>query len=190
MKEIFGIIAVVLSIVAYVPYFHDIIKGKTKPHVYTWFVWGFITCIIFALQIKGGGGIGAYVTLLAGIFSFVVFLLGLRFGDKDITISDTVFFIFALIATFLWLFAKQPVLSVVLLVLIDLLGFIPTVRKTWNKPFSETLFTWKLNAFRHGLSIFALLQYNILTFIYPVAWTTACILFSIMLVTRRKIIKI
>jgi hypothetical protein len=190
MKEIFGIIAIILAIVAYVPYFRDIIKGKTKPHVYTWFVWGFITCIIFALQIKGGAGIGAYVTLLTGIFSFVVFLLGLKFGDKDITFSDTVFFISALLATVLWVFAKQPVLSVVLLVVIDLLGFIPTIRKSWNKPFSETLFTWELNAFRHGLSIFALLQYNILTLFYPVAWTSACVLFSVMLIARRKIINI
>jgi len=186
MKPIIGIVAVILAVVAYVPYFRDIIKGKTKPHIYTWFVWGLVTSIIFALQVKGGGDWGVYVTLSAAILSFVVFALGLRNGDKDIQKIDTAFLLVALFALGLWIFAKTPVISVVLLVTIDMLGFAPTVRKSWNKPYDETLFTWNLNAFRHGLSIFALGQYNILTLLYPLAWTIANILFSTMLAVRRK----
>ena len=186
MKEIIAAIAVILAFVAYIPYFRDIIKGKTKPHVYSWFVWGFITVIIFALQVKGGAGAGALVTLSAAICSFAVFFLGLKNGKKDITKSDTVFFLLALLATAIWVFAKRPGLSVLLLVTIDMLGFIPTVRKSWQKPQEETLFTWELNGFRHGLSILALKQYNFLTLLYPVAWTLANIFFSLMLVARRK----
>lgn len=186
MKEVLGVIAVGLAFVAYIPYFRDILSGKTKPHVYSWFVWGFLTTIIFALQIKGGGGAGAWVTLSAGIFSFVVFFLGLKNGKRDITTSDTLFFVSALVATGVWVFAKQPTLSVVLLVTIDMLGFVPTIRKSWHKPSEETLFTWSLNGFRHGLSIVALRQYNVLTLLYPIVWTAANVLFSTMLIIRRK----
>lgn len=186
MKDAVAAIAVVLAFVAYVPYFRDIIKGKTKPHVYSWFVWGFVTAIIFAIQVKGGAGAGALVTLSAVVCSFIVFFLGLKNGNKDITKSDTVFFILALFATGIWVFAKRPGLSVVLLVTIDMLGFMPTVRKSWQKPSEETLFTWSLNGFRHGLSIVALKQYNVLTLLYPVAWALANIFFSLMLVLRRK----
>ncbi|HEY4964023.1 MAG TPA: hypothetical protein VIH90_04980 [Candidatus Saccharimonadales bacterium] len=186
IKETIGVIAVVLSFVAYVPYIRDILKGKTKPHIYSWFVWGFLTTIIFALQVKGNGGPGAWVTLSAGVFSFIVFFLGLKHGDKNITKSDTVFFIAALVATGIWMFAKQPALSVILLVSIDMIGFIPTIRKSWKKPHEETLFLWSLNGFRHGLSILALRQYSILTVLYPAVWTAANILFSLMLVIRRK----
>lgn len=186
MKNIIAVIAVILAFVAYIPYFRDVLKGKTKPHIYSWFVWGFLTTIIFSLQIKGGGGPGAWVTLSAGVCSFIVFFLGLRNGDKDITKSDTVFFIAALISTGLWVFAKQPTLSVILLVVIDMLGFIPTIRKSWKKPHEETLFLWLLNGFRHGLSILALRQYNTLTVLYPAVWAAANILFSLMLILRRK----
>ena len=188
MKQIVGIVAVILAIVAYVPYFRDIIKGKTKPHVYTWFVWGVVTSIIFALQVRGGGDWGVYVTLSAAVLSFVVFALGLRNGNKDIKKIDTAFLLIALIALGLWLFAQQPVVSVVLLVTIDMLGFAPTIRKSWNRPFDETLFTWSLNGFRHGLSILALGHYNILTLLYPLAWTVANILFSTLLIVRRKVL--
>ncbi len=38
MKEFISGIAVALTFVGYVPYMRDTIKGKTRPHVYTWFV--------------------------------------------------------------------------------------------------------------------------------------------------------
>ena len=135
MKEIVGVTAIILAFVAYVPYVRDIIKGKTKPHVYSWFVWGLAGLIIFALQILGGAGIGAYVTLSAALISLLVFVLGLRNGKKDITKLDTIFFITALLSLSFWIFANQPVVSVILLTAVDIFGFLPTVRKSWNKPF-------------------------------------------------------
>jgi hypothetical protein len=39
MKELIGIVSASLAFVAYVPYFRDIFKVKTKPHPYSWFIW-------------------------------------------------------------------------------------------------------------------------------------------------------
>ena len=186
IKTIIGLITVCLTIVGYIPYLRDTFKKKTTPHIYTWFIWGTVTTIAYALQVSGGAGVGSWVTLAAAIISYIIFALGLRNGKKDITRSDTVFFILSLIAIFLWLVAKQPILSVILVSTIDMLGFIPTIRKSWHKPHSETLFTYELNAFRHGLSLFALQQYSIVTWLYPGSWALANALFSIMLVLRRK----
>jgi len=49
-KNILGIIATVLVFIGYIPYLRDIVKGKTKPHIYSWFLWCFVTLIAFALQ--------------------------------------------------------------------------------------------------------------------------------------------
>jgi uncharacterized protein with PQ loop repeat len=38
MKEVIGIIAVIFTFVGYIPYIMDTIKGKTKPHIYSWFI--------------------------------------------------------------------------------------------------------------------------------------------------------
>jgi len=186
MKSVLSLIAITLAFVAYVPYIRDILHGKTKPHAYSWFVWGLLGAIIFALQVKGGGGFGAYVTLSAVIITFIVFLLSLKGGKKDITTSDTIFFGAALVAIGLWVLAKQPILSMVLLVTIDMLAFIPTVRKSWHKPNEETLFTWGLNSFRYCLAIVALSQYNILTLLYPITWTIANVMLALLLISRRK----
>lgn len=99
---------------------------------------------------------------------------------------DIIFLCLALFSLFLWLVIKQPVWSVILLVTTDLLGFVPTVRKSWNKPYEEGLFTWEITAFRHALGIIALEKFNILTLLYPVVWVAGNILFSIFIIIRRK----
>jgi hypothetical protein len=185
-KTLISTLAVILSLAAYIPYLKDIFKGKTKPHIYSWFIWGIVTAVAYGLQISAGAGVGSWVTLTVAIVAFIIFFLGMRSGIKDITFFDTIFFILALVAIYLWLVVKQPVESVILVSSIDMLGFIPTVRKSWNKPHSETLFTYKLSTFRHGLSILALQKYSIVTWLYPLTWAIANGLFSIMLIYRRR----
>lgn len=189
MKQLIGYIAVFLTFAGYVPYILDTLKGKTKPHVYTWFMWGSITAIAFALQIQGGAGVGALVTLAAAIVCGFVFLLGLRNGNKDIALIDKVCLLLGTLALVLWLFAKQPVLSVIILSMADILGFIPTIRKSWKKPYEETLFSYQMNTFRFILALVALETYTIVTILYPLTWVIANGLFSIFLIVRRKQVK-
>lgn len=186
IKQIISAVAIALVFVAYVPYIRDTIKGKTKPHVYSWFMYSFLSLIIFSLQIYGGAGVGAYVTLSTVFICGLIFVLAMRNGDKNIVLADTLFFIASLFATAIWLFADQPYVSIVLLVTIDVLATVPTIRKSWNRPYEETLFAWSLNAFRIALSIFALQEYNLLTVLFPASWVVLNLSFSAMIVLRRR----
>lgn len=189
MKDIIGIVAASLAFIAYIPYFRDIRKSKSKPHVYSWFIWGFTSVLIFALQISHGAGAGSWTTATVAVISFIVCFMSLKNGTKYITTSDTIFFIMALVAAGLWLLAKQALLSSILLSLSDLLGIIPTIRKAWNKPNEETLSMWSLNTFRHGLAIVALNKYNIITMLNPSIWVVTNASFSIILITRRRVLE-
>lgn len=186
-KDVLGVIAIILTFAGYAPYFRDVIKGKTQPHVYSWFLWGFVTFIAAALQITGGAGIAGYVTLTAAAMCSTVFVLGyLSKGERDITRSDTVFFIFGFVALGFWLIAEQPVISTILVTIIDLLGFAPTIRKSWNKPHSETLSFYLLNTFRFALAVAALQTYTIITAAYPISWAFANGIFGVILLVRRR----
>jgi hypothetical protein len=187
LKNILGIIATVLVFIGYAPYIRDVINGKTKPHLYSWFLWCFVTLIAFALQWSGGAGIGSLVTLAAGIMCGAVLVLGLiKKSTVKIVAIDTVFLVLAFVALGLWIFAKQPVLSALLTTLIDVLGFAPTVRKSWHNPFSETQSFYYLNSFRFALGIIALQQYSLVTALYPITWFFANGLFALLLLLRRR----
>lgn len=169
MKETIGLIAVFLSIIGHLPYITDILKGKTKPHIFTWIVWAVVTIIAFVGQWQKGGGAGAWTTAVTGLITILIAILAIRNGSKEITKADKISFTIALLSIIPWYFTKDPTISIIIITLIDVFAFFPTVRKTIHDPTSETLFTYALNIFRHGLSVLALANYNLATYLYPVA---------------------
>lgn len=188
MKEVLAAIGVALAFIAYIPYIRDTIKGKTTPHVYTWFLWAVISFVIFALQVSDDAGAGAWITLASGVVVFIVFLLGFRQGKKNVTVTDTIMLIASIAALILWLAADQPVLSTILLVLADVIAFVPTVRKSWNKPEQETAISYAIVAVRHGLGVVSLQRFTLVTTLFPATWTAVNLLFFAFLLARRKMV--
>ncbi len=185
-KTIISIVVVVLSFIGYGIYVLDVVKRKTTPHVFTWLIWTITSAIIWALQVSEGAGVGSWVTFAVTLICGIIFLLSFKYGEKTITKSDICFLILALLALALWRIANQPVLSIILLTLTEVLGFLPTVRKSWNKPWSESPFIWEFTGFRHGLGIFALQQWNVVTVLFPLTWVFANFAFAVVLRIRRK----
>ncbi len=189
IKEIISAIAVLLTFIAYIPYYRDILKGKTHPHVYSWALWSLLTILLVALQIKGGAGAATWVTAAAGLLCLGVVFFGLKEGKKDITTSDTVVAILSLISIGFWLIADQPIISIILVIIADGLAFIPTIRKSWHNPYSETLSLYITNALRFFLALAAIETYTFLSTSWIVFWATGNALFSIMIVIRRTQVK-
>lgn len=189
MKEILGILAVVVAFIGYIPYLRDTYIGKTKPHVISWFLWTLVSFIAFGLQWSKGAGAGSYANFAMGIICLVLFIFSFRNGTKEIKIVDIVSFVMAILAIILWLVVNQPVWSIILVVLIDALSFTPTFIKSWNKPKQETLFTWILNIIRPGLILLSIRELNFVTVLFPIYALIVNSLFCILLITRRKIVK-
>ncbi len=186
IKVIVSIVAIILVFVGYVPYIIDTVKGTTRPHAFSYFLWALLVYIIFALQLQAGGGLGSWITFTVATVMVVVFALSLKNGKRDIRKVDFIFLAIALLAIPVWLVADQPVLSIILLSTIDMLGFAPTVRKSWVDPWSETLFMYFMTAIRHSLAVIALTEINLVTALFPITWTIANVLFIILLIARRK----
>lgn len=189
MNELLTAVGIALGLIGYAPYIRDIVRGKTRPHVYTWFSWGLLSSTTFALQLSDHAGVGAYITLFVALLCFVIFGLALKQGDHDITLSDTLVFFVVLVAIGLWLFAKQPILSILLVVSADVLAFLPTVRKSWRKPRQETLLSYVFAGSRHAVAALALQRFTFITALSPIVLMLANGLFVLMLVARRYAIK-
>lgn len=185
MKEIVGSIAVILTFVSYIPYYRDILRGKTRPHIYSWSLWGLLTVLLVALQIRGGAGPAVWVTASAGLLCLGVVFLSLKNGKKDITASDTVTAILSLVAIFFWLVVDQPVISIILVIIADMLAFIPTIRKSYIDPYSETLSLYVTNSLRFVLALVAVEQYTFLSTSWIIAWIVGNALLSVLLIVRR-----
>ncbi|MEN9613915.1 MAG: hypothetical protein RLZZ347_222 [Candidatus Parcubacteria bacterium] len=169
MKEILAVVASIIAIFGNIPYLKDVISKRVQPHPYTWFVWTLVSAIAFFGQLAKGAGIGALPTASAELFTVIIFFFSLRYGFKHINRTDTYFLIIALLSLIPWILTKDPTFSVVIVVGIDLIAFIPTLRKTWLIPHSETPTLYRMNVLRHILTLFSLQAYNIATTIHSIA---------------------
>ncbi len=186
MKEIFAATAAILAIIGNIPYIVDIFKGRVQPHAYTWFVWTLVTTIVFLGQVAKGAGIGALPTAASGIFTLLIFVLSLRNGFKNVTKVDTVFLVLALAGIVPWVITKDPTISVVIAVAIDLTAFIPTLRKTWLKPSTESPLLYGSNVLRHILALLSMQTYNIATTLHSIVMLATNTAMTMMLVTSRS----
>jgi hypothetical protein len=158
MKETLGLLAVVIGFVGYVPYFRSIFSGKTKPHAFTWLVWGMLTAIAFGGQVVGEGGAGAWVTGFTAFISFTIFALALMKGKRDFPLPDWLCLAGCMVALALWAFTEDPLSAIILITLIDLIAFVPTFRKSYTQPYSEVAFTYALSGLKFLIALFALEQ--------------------------------
>jgi len=177
-----------MAFVGYIPYLKDTLTGKTKPHVISWFLWALVSFIAFGLQWSKGAGAGSYANFAMGLICLVLFILSFKNGTKGVKTVDIISFVMAILAIILWLMVNQPVWSIILVILIDALSFVPTFVKSWSKPQQETLFTWVLSAVRQGLILLSIRKLNFVTVSFPAYALIANTLFCTMLVTRRKVV--
>lgn len=186
MKTTLGIIATVIALVAYIPYFRNIFSGKTKPHAFSWLVWGSLTAIGFAGQVAENAGPGAWVTGFTAFVCFFIFMAALVKGEKDIVLIDWLSLLGAGFALLFWWITQGPLLSVILITLIDALGFFPTFRKSYYKPEQETAITFALSGLKFVIAIAALENFSVVTWLYPASLVVMNGLFVTMLIIRRK----
>lgn len=186
MKVFLGSLAILIAIYSYIPYFRNILRGKTKPHAFSWFIWSLLTGIAFFAQIADKGGPGAWVTGFTALVCFFFFILALNRGEKNIVWLDWLSLIGALVALAIWTLTSDPLLSVILITVIDGLGFIPTFRKSFNKPNEETALTYSLSAIKFAIAIAALDNVTIVTTLYPASLVIMNGLFVVMVLMRRK----
>ncbi|HSU72337.1 MAG TPA: hypothetical protein VLJ21_00630 [Candidatus Binatia bacterium] len=187
-RVVLGVLAVFVSLVGYVPYFRNILSGKTKPHAFSWFVWAVISGIAFGIQYTEGAGPGAWAAGFTALICVVVFLCAFR-NKNRFPATDWVALIVALVALVLWLVAKQPLVSAILVSATDALAFVPTYRKGFQRPYEDTPVTFGLNGLKFFLSLFALQTVSITTWIYPASLVITNWAFVIMMYVRRSQIR-
>lgn len=173
MKDYLAVVAAILAFVGNISYLKDIFRDKVHPHPYTWFIWSIVSMTTFFGGLAKGAGIGALPTGVAEAFTVIIFLFSLKYLFKreagHIRTIDHYFLAAALVGLIPWALTKDPTISVIMVVLIDIIAFVPTLRKTWSQPETERPLLYAMNIVRHILTLFALEAYNIATMLHSIA---------------------
>jgi len=185
-RVILGGLAAIIGVIGFVPYFRNLFAGRTKPHTFSWLIWGILSSITFAAQIAGGAGPGAWIIGVAATLSLAVFVIAIFKGEKEITRLDKISLAAAALGIAVWIVTTNPLWSVVIVTIVDAVGYVPTFRKTHKDPYGETLSLYFLNSISFVISLFALEVVDLTTALYPISLIVTNIGFISMVMMRRR----
>jgi hypothetical protein len=185
-KELLGILSVLFAFMNAVLYLRTVFAGKTRPHAFTWGVWCLISGVIFAVQVAEGAGSGAWLQAFNIISCGFIMVMGITRGDRDYTRRDWAALALSIFSIPLWLMMGDPLLSVLLLCAIDAVAFLPTIRKSWHKPYEEPALPYTLWGMSSVLSVASIESYSWQTIFYPAFLAALNFVFTAMLLARRR----
>lgn len=136
----FVYLAAALSLVGAFGYIRDTLRGETSPNRVTWSLWGVEGVLAFCVELQQHVGLAALMTLMLGLVPCAVVAASFRnrqavwkLGAFDVfcgavSVSGLVF----------WAFINQPTVALVSFVAADQIAALPTVRKSWLAPSTES----------------------------------------------------
>lgn len=186
--QIFGLASFLIGLWGTTVYISSIFRGETRPHVYTHLVWGLISAIAFFAQVYDGAGAGCWAIGLTAAACLFQSGLALKYGEKNITPTDKIALVTALVAIAAWIVTQDPLLSVILASLIDVVAFYPTFRKSWEKPWEENLSAYNIANVKLALSIVAISHFSLVTTLFPAFCLAVNLAFVLWCLWRRQAI--
>ncbi|MDO8435472.1 MAG: hypothetical protein Q7S89_02210 [bacterium] len=158
------VLSAILSLTGSVAYIRDIFRGKSKPNLVTWGLWGFAPLIATGAALSAHADLWATVRIfMAGFGPLLVFLVGFFVPQSYWKLSkfDYACGGLSLIALFAWLGVHSPLTSILLAAIADLFATLPTIIKAWRYPETETVYTYFIGLFTASMVIPAIPVWNI-----------------------------
>ncbi|MEI6352714.1 MAG: hypothetical protein WCO35_02135 [Candidatus Nomurabacteria bacterium] len=166
---LFTVLSSIIGIYCFVPYIKDIFKGKTKPHLYTWFIWTILQTVGVLAMLNAGAKFGVISLALGSVLCLFVFILSFFYGTNNIKTFDKICLVGALIAVFIYFILNDSFWSVIAVTVTDFIGFLPTIRKSYEEPESETLSNYFFSSLSSFLGLGALSYFSFTTSFYLIS---------------------
>lgn len=148
LSEFFLYAAVVIRLLGGWAYFRAILRGEARPNALTWLLWSITPAITFFVGLSLEVGLSLIVTGALAISPLLVFFVAIFKYPEDIKLDrlNIVCGLMAILGIILWQLTDHPILAIVLAIVADFVSSIPTVIKTYQKPFSEHAPTYIMSA--------------------------------------------
>jgi hypothetical protein len=184
--EIAGVIAGVLALTAFVPYIIAILRGSTRPNRATWFIWTVVGLLLATSYYSSGAHDTLWVPVAYVAGPLVVAVLSIKFGEGGWTWLDRLCLFGAAASAPLWWLSGSPLIALVINLLIDALGALPTIRKSYYNPQGEDRTAWALGLAGATVNLFAIEAWSFEIAAYPVYMFVANATIAALVLVPRK----
>lgn len=115
---------------------------KTRPSRSTFWIWAVVQGMMTASYIATGEIFPAGVGIAYTLTIVVIAILSIRYGFGKWGRLDTICTFGAVVTMILWFLFKDPIVVLIASIITDAFGCVPTIKKVWQDPTSESRIAW------------------------------------------------
>ncbi|MEI6022611.1 MAG: hypothetical protein WCQ32_02100 [bacterium] len=168
IKFTLGIIAGIISSLAYIVYIYSILKGESKPSRVTWWVWTFMGLILAISYYFSGARNTIWSPIVEFIGPLIIALLSITYGEGGVEEkSDVICFFGGIVSIILWIVFKSPIVALVTSLFSDMFAIIPTIKKSYLRPQDENIWAWFGTGIADTTNLFAAERMSFGILVYP-----------------------
>jgi hypothetical protein len=170
MLEYFIFLAAFASLLAALAYIHSMFKSATNPNRVTWLMWSIAPLIAAAAAISNGVGWAVLPVFMAGFSPLLIFTASFFAKKAYWKLSKIEYLCGALSASALalWYITDDPNIAIVLAIVSDGFAAIPTLRKAWNHPETESAWPFIVGVFSPAASFAAAVTWTFSELAFPI----------------------
>ncbi len=139
-------------------YIKDTLVGKTRPNRVTWLMWSIAPMIAAAASFFAGASWVVLPVFVSGLGAFLIFVSSFWNKESYWKLGKFDYFcgLFSLLALILWWLTKEPLVAIILAIVSDIFAAVPTLKKSWSNPETETIKNYIFGLFNTLTTFFAL----------------------------------
>ncbi|MGD0053819.1 MAG: hypothetical protein ABSC34_00060 [Acidimicrobiales bacterium] len=133
-------LAIFLALAGMTVYVRDTLRGDTTPNRVTWSLWGVEGVLIFFVEVQQHVGPASLMTLTLGLVPLVVVAASFRSPHHAWRVGtfDVFCGVLSVVGLIFWCFVNEPTVALVSFMAADQAAALPTLRKSWIAPSTES----------------------------------------------------
>ena len=169
MMEYLVFAGVLATIIATFIYIRLMFTGTVKPNRITWFMWAFAPFIATAAAASSGVGLAALPVFMAGFGPFLIFIASFIAKESYWRPSKFDYLCGAIsaLALVLWFLTDDPNVAIVFAMASDGLAAVPTLKKAWAHPKTESVWPYMVGVFNALTSFGAISLWSFPEYAFP-----------------------
>lgn len=182
----FVYLAALLSIVGAYGYIRDTLRGRTSPNRITWSLWGLEGVVAFVIEIQQRVGMASITTLMLGLVPCAVVVASFRNSHAvwKIGAFDILCGALSVSGLVLWAMVNEPTVALVSFVVADQMAALPTIRKSWLAPSTESPRVFFMGFLNTAITLLTLRTLTTAGALFPGVIMVADLVLAILIVSR------
>jgi hypothetical protein len=169
MFENLVFVAAFATLLATFVYVRSMFKGGAKPNRVSWLMWAIAPFIATAAATSNGVGWAALPVFMSGLSPLLIFAASFvsKKAHWALASFDYVCGLLSGLALVLWYVTKDPNVAIAFAIASDGLASIPTLRKAWKHPETESGWPFIVGIFNASTSFSALTIWAFSAYAFP-----------------------